>query len=438
MSMRHFISLVENTNPHLKSIEIQKIINALLNTSMLDLAVTQLENLDLKDRDILDVLTPYAKPIVDNITKNKRMPPYVIYEMMLLMRLGARWPELIDAIASNKSAIVRYIMTVRDHPDTDTNALYELYTDIERLQSIGINWPDLKIIKKSIDADLDHKPSLTEAHPAIPPKIVKQFQREYSNIPTDGVNAITNTVIKLKATGATDQQIASLFSERRNEVAQVIQDCLSNNKSYASINNALYSIRALSSVGIKWPTLLQILNQFEDKITTWAIAGAFDFRFYKTVLDTLAVFEKLGFNTDNIKNELKKAGPAYIIRFLENYGFSWHLGNLIDEFNSSHLLPFDFNEQQLDVIFSEFLDHVKHYGFHTERFADLVRLINDINKIKSYFEANKGIIVSTMIHDMTKLNSHTMANALEILHKLNIKWPEIRIFTKSMKADSKL
>ena len=426
------------------SIKIEKIINELLHTGYVDVSVRRLEDQGLHDSKIVEVLSPYATQIVDKITENPRMPSYTIYEMILLLQLGARWPVLINAIVKHKHAVVKYLLNDFKENGADDIDLDSLYLDIERLKSLGIAWPDLNVILDSVITELkrrglyDDPTPLAEAQPVIPPKIVKQFEREYSNIHLRGVGAIWETIVHLKEIGANNQQIAALMSERREQVAQTIRNSLHNvsPKSFNTINEAMYAIYELLSVGIKWPLLLQLLDRYEDKVTAWAISCATHLgHFGSIVADRLVAFEKLGFDTADIRQELKNNVSPNVLQFLYRQGFGWQAQNKIQTLAKLNLLPIEFSDREVDDILSVFMDYVANYGMTNAVYGRLVELIpNDIAKIKQTFEKNKAAIVKSMLKNIKSQYAPSIVDTLHILHKLNIKWPEMRIITTSMKA----
>jgi len=423
--------------------KIKKTVQYLLNTGHVDVFVRQLEDQGLDDSRIVEVLSPHAKQIVDKITENKRMPPYAVYELILLLQLGAKWPVLLDAISNNKHAVIKYLLTDFKENYADDIMLDSLNKDLERLKSFGINWKELEILETSVVDQLkdrglyDDRTPLAEAQPVIPPKIVKQFEREYSNIHLRGVTAIWETVVHLKDIGATDQQIASLLSERREQVAQVIRNSLHNEspKSFNPINEAMYAIYELLSVGIKWPLLLQLLDRYKDKVTAWAIAGATDSHFGSIIADRLVAFEKLGFDTADIRQELKANVSPDLLKSLYRQGFGWHVQNKIQTLAKLNLLPIEFNDRDIDDILSVFMDYVANYRMSKDAYNALVELIpHDIAKIKQTFEKNKATIVKSLLKSIKSQYSQSIVDTLHILHKLNIKWPEMSVITTSLKA----
>jgi hypothetical protein len=422
---------------------IKKIVQYLLNTGHVDVFVRQLEDQGLRDNEIVVVLEPYAKQIVDKITENKRMPPYATYELLLLLQIGARWPVLINSIIRNKHAVVKGLLNDFKENGSDDLCLDSLHSVIEILKSIGITWPDLNVIQDSVVSELktrglyDDPTPLAEAHPVIPAKIVKQFEREYNDIHLRGVTAIWETVVHLKAIGATDQQIASLMSERREQVAQVIRNGLHNEspKNFNPINEAMYAIYELLSVGIKWPLLLQLLNRYKDKVTAWATAGATDSHFGSIIADRLVAFEKLGFDTADIRQELKANVSPDLLKSLYRQGFGWNAQNKIQTLAKLNLLPIAFNDREVDDILSVFMDYVANYGMPKDAYNALIKLIpNETAKIKQTFEKNKAVIVKDMLKFIKSQYAPAIVDTLHILHKLNIKWPEMSVITTSMKA----
>jgi hypothetical protein len=408
-----------------------------------DVSIRQLEDQGLRDSEIVAALEPYAKQLVDKITSNPRMPAYTGYEIILLLQLGAKWPELIPAITTTRRAIIKHLMDEFKEWGPDDVMLDGLYADIKRLNSLGFNWPELEVLRQTIVTELKNQgiiykddETLTEAQPVIPPKIIKQFEREYSSIHTRGVTAIWETVVHLKAIGATNQQIASLLSERREQVAEVIRNSLHNvsPQSFNTINEAMYAIYEILSVGIKWPLLLPLLDRYKDKVAAWAVAGATDTNFGAIVADRLAAFEKLGFDTADIRQELKSKVSPDIIKFLYRHGFGWHAEHKIHTLAKLNLLPVTFSDQEVDDILSIFIDYVRTRGMDKLVFNAMVKLIpNESAKIKQVFEKNKFVIVKDMLKNVQHQFGHLVVDTIQILHKLNIKWPEINVITTSMK-----
>lgn len=437
--------------------KIDRTINHLSVTGYVDVCVRRLQDYGLSDKQIIEILTPYSTQIVDKILsqKHKELPPYCVYEMILLLGTGARWPELIAAINEHKHAVIKYFLQSFKEHSADDIELEVLNTDIEKLQQIGINWPELAIVKRSIETDLERRTtpgSINEAQPVIPPKIVKSFNTHLNRIYESGISRLAYMIIEMKNLGATDQQIASLLSEKRQEIVRILRNTIHNEspKNWRPINEFATAIASLIDLGIKWPPLLELLNYYQDKIEAWAVAAITDAGFGKHVAEVLRKFKQLGYDITPIRRAIKTGILPTLKEYITKNGFDHYTYAKLQALHKLNLLPKSLDAATTKLIINAIDKTISEKGIPNDfgnslKYLAAMNIPNLESTVKDIIEANKTPVIKTLLTAMKtglgnannyySLPTYYIVDTLQILHKLGIRWPEMAAITRSLKAE---
>lgn len=119
-------------------------------TFALEDAIDELEDLSLTDRQIEATLRPYANEIATWAGKrlNDRLAD-IMDQVMNLIEIKAHWQPLLSVLNDHKVELVRYMLTLlRSTKDPEMIGMW-----CESLIEAGIDWPELRIIMKSVDSD---------------------------------------------------------------------------------------------------------------------------------------------------------------------------------------------------------------------------------------------------------------------------------------------
>lgn len=449
-------SLMEAKNiPPDVSARIDSIVKSMLKTGYIDVCVRRLEDEGLTDAGILDVLTPHADKLVNLIIskKHKTLPGYTVYELLLLLGIGARWPSLIAALTGNKESVIKYILTQFKEHSNDDIEMDIINFDIKVLQGLGVDWPELTVIKKSVEKELvrmGHPPSLMEAQPVIPQKLIKIFNRHLNNIYERGIDKLAYLIIEMKNAGATDQQIASLLSEKRQEIVKILRNTIHNEspKNWRAINEFAVAIASLLDLGIKWPPLLELLNYYRDKIEAWAIAAVFDAGFGKHVAEKLRKFEQLGFDILPIRRAIKASTLPTLTEYLATHGIDHYTVAKLEAMHRLKLLPKTLDDKTTKLVFDA-IENSMSKGMPNDfknalKYFAMMNIPNLESTVKSIVEANKTPVIKSLLTAMKTglgnannyytLPTYYIVDTLQLLHKLGIQWPELAAITRSLKA----
>lgn len=442
--------------------DIEKIIQQMLKTGHVNLALDTLEDENISNDDVIKILTPYADQLIDIMTgKVKISRPistsFGIMQLLLLIQIGAKWPALISIIANDKGKIIKHLLEEFKYYADDDYELNGLRTTLDQLKNAGINWPELDIIKRSINAELQRfknnavDDNLTEAQPVIPPKIVNSFNRHLNRIYERGITSLAYLIIELKNLGATDQQIASLLSEKRQEIVRILRNTVHNEspKNWRVINEFAIAIASLIDIGIKWPPLLELLNYYQDKIEAWAVAAISDAGFGKHVTDVLRKFQQLGYDITPIRRAIKKSILPTLKEYIATHGFDYYTYAKLQSMHKLNLLPKSLDAATIKVMFDAINKTVSEKGIPHDfdkslKYLSAMNIPNLESTVKDIIEANKTPVIKTLLtamktglahaNDYYTLPTYYIVDTLQLLHKLGIQWSEMAAITRSLKA----
>lgn len=125
----------------------------------LEQAITRFENLDYGDREILRFLSKHDEDISDwvddllaaNAGHNR---PRQLDQVMNLIEIGATWPSLVAVLNKHKDVIVRHMLTQLSKAGQDTEWIIDNMDGwCKKLVKAGIKWPELDIIRRSVDKE---------------------------------------------------------------------------------------------------------------------------------------------------------------------------------------------------------------------------------------------------------------------------------------------
>jgi hypothetical protein len=128
-------------------------------------AIFNLEQRDLDDGDIEQLLRTDDHGIVswlDRCLREGLHDHTMLWQLWQLLEIGARWPELKQLAEKHKTKIVQHMLTdFRDQ--TGSVDLQDMDGHLRRLRELGITWPELAVISRSVNAELDRQASISES-----------------------------------------------------------------------------------------------------------------------------------------------------------------------------------------------------------------------------------------------------------------------------------
>lgn len=440
---------------------VNSIIQKMLKSGYINIALDRLEDSGLGNSDIVKLLRPHAKQLLDIMTNKVRIDrpiskPFGITQLLLLIQVGAKWPDLLAVIANDKDYVVKHLLEEFKYYADDGYELNDLRTTLDQLKNAGINWPEIDIIKKSINVELarmksDYNDDLTEAQPVIPPKIVKSFNTHLNRIYEHGISRLAYMIIEMKNLGATDQHIASLLSEKRQEIVRILRNTIHNEspKNWRVINEFATAIASLIDLGIKWPPLLELLNYYQDKIEAWAVAAITDAGFGKHVAEVLRKFKQLGYDITPIRRAIKTGILPTLKEYIATHGLDHYTYAKLQSLHKLNLLPKSLDNATVKLIVDSIGKTISEKGIPNDfgnslTYLAAMNIPNLESTVKEIIEANKTPVIKTLLTAMktglTNANNYYLlptyyiVDTIQLLHKLGITWPEMTAITRSLKA----
>lgn len=175
--------------------------------------------------------------------------------------------RVMSEIRENKDKIIRSLLECLKTGEVRRIGLTKA---IQALNNVGINWPELDVIWKSIHADMARKP-VTEAERS---DRAKQLLRDMDwmlkqNIPNGHYRAISTVILNLDWGGFGDRDIGHLLSKHRKPIIKMLQGFLNGDQS--TVQSALDNIKVMVAHGVDWPELYDIIEREKDTVMYWVL-----------------------------------------------------------------------------------------------------------------------------------------------------------------------
>ena len=143
--------------------------------------IDDLEELGLHDDWIAKELATVKDDIIAWLDKSLGhvYTDRLVNQILMLVDIGLQWPEITRSLDAHKDAVVKSMLQRLSQDSADPIVLLHLRSYIERFSKMGIRWPELRIIWKSIastlnDRDLDEGKSSKRV-----PKVIRKEVDEF-------------------------------------------------------------------------------------------------------------------------------------------------------------------------------------------------------------------------------------------------------------------
>ena len=302
--------------------------------------------------------------------------------------------QIVKIINEHKTEILRYFLRIVK--DTMAESNYHLSASIGTLKILGIIWPELDVIKKSLDTELQNRKSINENTEKLPESAVQKYIKNIGdNLKKHDIDdAICNIVYTVYLAPNTSilykDEFTVLINFHKTEILQHLLGLLKNwdiEGSYGIISPA---IRAFKILGINWPELDIIMKSYQND------------RKHNTI------DEDEEFNIGD--NTLSKVAATNTIN------------GIVDSLNNYHI----------NAAISE-ISYVVFRGRDTTLHYRNI-LVDAITKRK--FEILKYFLY--LIKSLTSENAnYTISPAIRAFKILGITWPELDIIKKSLDLENK-
>lgn len=387
--------------------------------------IDDLEELGLHDDRIAKELATVKDDIMTWLDKSlgHAYTDRLVNQILMLIDMGLEWPEIAGSLDAHKDAVVKSMLQRLSQDSADPMVLLHLRGYIERFGKMGIRWPELRIIWKSLayalkDRDLDEDDN---GH--------KQSKAEYANDNfkhlmdmckqgkfTDAMTMISHMYIvrnemdfsAIDATGLDvykDQLIRELLFN--------LKDAPNNRWHIALIEDSVLALRAL---GRRWPEL----NVIEKSV--------------KTVLK------------GRVNETVDKDKPSWYMDIAD----ALTQGNIYKALNIIRMHELDIEEYPmleplLDSFKWVFIRHLdRSLKDEFDGFDETVRILKQIkqtgikwSEIDTFWDDHKPEVMKQLFRQITSNDEHAgyyTWQELNILKVEGVRWPELKIVLKSALA----
>jgi len=224
--------------------------------------IAALEDRDLDDGDIEALLNPQQDSIVrwlDSKLRQRTHDQLILGQMWQLLEIGARWPDLRKFVEAHKDQLVRNMLEDLKNFN-DAWVLENMEGHVRQLRELGVAWPELAVISRSVEAELDRQAEISESGDMLGYRISKgdiiDGMRDSLRAGHNG--AWGNNYALMRPFWKPDFTVRKLAGIKPDIVAWV-------NKYLSNDNSAhwRYGKRAvvdLDDLGVDWPELWRIVD----------------------------------------------------------------------------------------------------------------------------------------------------------------------------------
>lgn len=411
----------------------------------LENAITQLENLDYGDREILKFLSKHDENISDwaddLLASNAGHNRYrQLDQVMNLVEIGATWPSLISVLNKHKDVIVRHMLTHLSKAGEDMEWIIDNMDGwCKKLRKAGISWPELNVIEKSVDRELTRivgRYDVDEQHD-IDKRLARNVSKPLSRWISDEVkekveNYMMGTqgtmALRRLATDLADYSLTPEEMERFTRDARKFFHADLARKLKHMVSVPLGDMVALNKIGLFDDRMRELLNGAREMIVRGLLLTAKDegvHRAYHVGVEPLKSFGIDWPELDAIEKshaseyKRQKALRDKVEEGFDDMGSDTFTDNLMDKID----------RKQWESVFHDMA--FRYEGFNSARIRKLLNA-NKHGMVKGLLEmlsryGNKG--------HMEDLD-YIFSNLMPVLEGLKLGWSELEVIKKSWWKDA--
>jgi len=371
---------------------------------------TAVSDLDYKKSEILEILTnKFSK--TDNLEN-------VLRNIYMLHFNKVQWPELRTILEEHKSSIIKYLLRLIGGKYT----LIFAGTEANRLKRMGITWPELDTIKKSVDYEsnklLDNITENSEQNS----ELFDQFKHIFT-VNLDPWRAC-NFLEQNHLTVNNCSQLKPFLEEYKVSLIQAFLQAIQNGGDSAQIVKIM--TRRLINTEIGWNEL-QILNRSATAIydehlaklnESWTPSARQEqARALLTTLDELLTSDKTNFQrVDDILDSLVNTISGQVFDAAMNR----RKGKILEYLNRSIANDIEIGQSWWAIV-QTFIEYTPN------TWPEIIDIIN----------SHKHLIIKLILTKIQKLNFRAARRMIDLMGYVNINWPEFDIMQRSLEVDRK-
>ena len=223
--------------------------------------ISKLEERRMPDHMIEGLLSQQADSIarwLDSWIKEGSHNNRMIEQAWKLLEMGARWPSLVQLFNKHKALIVRDMLT--QMKTADSMDLEDLEGHLRQLSELGMTWPEMDVISRSVNAELDRIYNIDESGDMLGYRISKgDLIDGMQDSLRAGVNgAWANNYAHMRP-WSKEHTVKKLTGIKLDIVAWV-NKYLSSEKD-SDLRYGKQSVLDLDDLGVDWPELWAVVDR---------------------------------------------------------------------------------------------------------------------------------------------------------------------------------
>jgi hypothetical protein len=322
---------------------------------------------------------------------------------------------------------------------------------VERLEAIGIRWPELDVINRSIDADMAVQKEVAEAEEQLTPDEQRQRRNMISRLRRGDYIYAMNRAFSV-GFNTDDPWFAALMEEIKPVLIKRIKYYLSE------INTARKAdilVTELERLGVKWPELYTVARIKRKALIVQMLKVLKSGNFWNTSIPgALRILRRLGAQWPELDIIERSVAADKKLKDVGQLDESWagiyanELYYLLKQVGVSHPGSGLAMERHLDTKRNEILEMLaRHANEHWDDIFNMVRTLRkmaalafhsrDWPQLTEIVNRHKSKVVR-MLLEMIKAGEwrvEDVQDQLEHLRQLRVDWPELDIIERSIKAE---
>ena len=396
----------------------------------------------MKDALITGCLEPHDQEIADwadGVLSKSPDSDMVIFQFIQLLHMKGKFPHLIAVLNKHKSPFVKYLLLVYkkliSNPDTNMQPWYldQLKAKISALKNNGLDWPELGVLEKSMQApkDLDEAEALS--------KPAQRYQEAIRKNLTTLSDVITDPMYDLMW----HKSVNTLDHAGRMRFLAGLHDEIMAFLDKAPAQRMVLLMLKLREFAPGWGNFNKILDHRIGELEAW-VYHTLGGNNPSYILNRIKGLKDLGMDVSELKLRARELLTKRLKDIINNGPIypTTNLDTTLAGLNDLGVVV-KLGDKSPDLT-KKVLSHVDDYIAKNGIGPNGKHLIDTISKLfpggntsallKPIYLKNKSGIIRQMLTAAKASNGDYVMNDIKLLRSVGIDWPEMAVVEKSVKA----
>jgi len=222
-------------------------------------------------------------------------------------------PEIIAHIDSKKPEIMKQLLImVKDAP------LQHVLDGVNKLKELGVNWPEFKVIDKSIAAEIKRRSEFNKSDDPlnesvhydeqdIVNELIYNIDTAKKELIASPRSPIITTILKLTDKNVSILEMAEIFGKCKNEILSYLEYLIQRGTIWKLLTTASNLVPIIGSN--TWPEINELFDSVKQKFIKEILIEIKAHRHMSAMINTQILADKIGLNWPEL-NVFKKSLQA--------------------------------------------------------------------------------------------------------------------------------